>query len=1235
MDQSANRSGGALTRPRNTTSSSARTTTPKRTRHTQRDATSAISSASLATPSQSTQRSSVRRTPKNASIAFYYSKPAGEATDSSSSATIDVTSDEDDSYGSSVSQRPASIRRSQPSPSSRGQKREPNIHPKSPPSKRRLPNMSATFTNTTTPPSTQSTVAPANDAEMIDLTRDSSEEPLPAPPRPRPARQRPLPPPPPLQATRSESFEMVHAPSTSTGNMQKKPVVSSQSSSSFLQDMFKNGVDLPVSIIAHDKAVQKSMDEKLIAWSVQYTLAQGVSCGRWTWNDVLSKLDDLEGDEDKILPKTESIVYGRPCYLDEASAYQIGKQARLEQLAIMENQGAGMVMGNFHGEPGWFGGRIQQLAHLKQLPDDTYKVVLQPLEMVRGNSTRFARYLGSRRILKLSVTDKLLRQEGVQNYIRQIFVVCGRMFVPWVSKEGSLYLVETDQNHERDSCKSLGDHFRKSYASIFEWHNSPTLNQSQPWAKFVTRNVLGLSTSVPGIEFDADDIEYISDEVAEDWDISKGDAPAEKLLTDGCGYMNQAAFTQLTFNLELHAQPTAVQGRIAGNKGLWVMHPNDNKGLKPKIWIRKSQHKINHVKPYERSYRVFDVVSCGNPPSTVSLSSQSIIILSHNGISSEVLKSLMKDGIEREVRPLMADGETSPLAPLKVWDAAARAGSITGQRVARYAAGMGRVLGVARRRFKENNEYDETFNAGDEEPQVYTGRSASSGIPHNLSEVTVEIIQSGYTPAKSAFLHQKIYNLIKMVLTSSTSEYRIPLPEGTSREAFVIPDPHHVLKAGEVFFYSSEPLMDPKTRMIRNIPVGEAVIGRYPIRLPNDIQKVTVVDKHELYHYKDVIVIPVEGSTSFMQLLSGGDFDGDTAFLIWLEEVVDGFINKPLSPPPDKFLEDHFTRGKENVGSFCQRLLDAVDVRAAQKEFFNTLMTGLTNGNVGRYSVMHENALYQHGADHPKAIRLAYQFNTLLDSSKTGYVLRSGILEQDSREFVRRPLCFDPKGIPPKDNSRFVLDVIKAHVQHLADSLLNEYKKCEPKLTTADDPMFQEWAALTDSLRVSHSTLPEDKIVAKKSNVFLLQVKKHVHASWTEWRSATSRDKAAKGSENVQKDRKKRKSPENARDITDKASRMYAASLPDPEDPNEQHQYMHLMLLNRIKAYVAYCEDMRYPDELKPRTSPNDSFAFCVAFTQLCAMQAERSRTGYASSIRALDEMRGIGGAGRKVLDSL
>lgn len=152
----------------------------------------------------------------------------------------------------------------------------------------------------------------------------------------------------------------------------------------------------------------------------------------------------------------------------------------------------------------------------------------------------------------------------------------------------------------------------------------------------------------------------------EDWDVTPGDALVEKILTDDGDFINQAAFTYLTFNLKLATQPTAVQGHIAGNKDLWIIHPTNNAGLKPKICICKSQHKMDHIKPYEKSYRVFDVISCGNPPRTVSLSLQSITIFLYNRISLKVVKQLMKEEIEQEVKPLMVGSKTEPLAPLKI-----------------------------------------------------------------------------------------------------------------------------------------------------------------------------------------------------------------------------------------------------------------------------------------------------------------------------------------------------------------------------------------------------------------------------------------------------------------------------------------------------------------------------------------------------------------------------------------
>lgn len=95
-------------------------------------------------------------------------------------------------------------------------------------------------------------------------------------------------------------------------------------------------------------------------------------------------------------------------------------------------------------------------------------------------------------------------------------------------------------------------------------------------------------------------------------------------------------------------------------------------------------------------------------------------------------------------------------------------------------------------------------------------------------------------------------------------------------------------------------------------------------------------------------------------------------FLIWLEEVVNGFVNKPLSHPSANFLEDYFMQSKEDIVASGKCLMQ-MNVQAAQVKFFKTLMTGLTNSNVGKYLVIYKNVLYQYGVHHPKLVCLSYK----------------------------------------------------------------------------------------------------------------------------------------------------------------------------------------------------------------------------------------------------------------------
>lgn len=131
----------------------------------------------------------------------------------------------------------------------------------------------------------------------------------------------------------------------------------------------------------------------------------------------------------------------------------------------------------------WYGGQIQQIArlekHKKHNGDEEYQLRLQPLEMRRSN--RLTRFLGSRRVLQIRIPEDTLRQERdkVLKFLRQKFVLCGRIFLPTPPKDNSIYLIEINEDYQRLTQHWAGDQFRISYSQFVEWHNPIKFNSKQ------------------------------------------------------------------------------------------------------------------------------------------------------------------------------------------------------------------------------------------------------------------------------------------------------------------------------------------------------------------------------------------------------------------------------------------------------------------------------------------------------------------------------------------------------------------------------------------------------------------------------------------------------------------------------------------------------------------------------------------------------------------------------------
>jgi hypothetical protein len=156
-----------------------------------------------------------------------------------------------------------------------------------------------------------------------------------------------------------------------------------------------------------------------------------------------------------------------------------------EQAAIMENRGRGLgLMGDWHGAPNWYGGKVQQIFRLSKSdsPGPPYKVSMEKLESTKSN--RFSRFLASMRIGNMRIDAELIRKERkqVHTFLSQNFVVCGRVFRPFTSKDDSAYLMMTDRDFQRDPDEFFGDQYRHSFAQFLMWHNPFDLNAEQVWS---------------------------------------------------------------------------------------------------------------------------------------------------------------------------------------------------------------------------------------------------------------------------------------------------------------------------------------------------------------------------------------------------------------------------------------------------------------------------------------------------------------------------------------------------------------------------------------------------------------------------------------------------------------------------------------------------------------------------------------------------------------------------------
>ncbi|KAJ4478201.1 RNA dependent RNA polymerase-domain-containing protein [Lentinula aciculospora] len=962
-----------------------------------------------------------------------------------------------------------------------------------------------------------------------------------------------------------------------------------------------------VSDEAYSKPVQKWITDRHLPWGVQWEIARLVSIGKIDYSNIqISALDELrkEGTDAKAAPLKILMQWTTQAadtrednhfFANENRAKFPYDELDQEEECLNRDPYAGL---GFNCNSDWFGGKVVFRAKLKILqvvdPEKPpFKVVLERAEL--GASSRFSRRFGSKSFLRMKIPKMLTRHaDRLMDFLRQPFIIAGKVFRAFLEKEKNVFFYMTNENPELavdPSSKNM------SIEDFLNWHNPIELNQKQSAAKYASRFALGLSTSAPGLEIDPQNIFSIKNIVS-----AKGSD-----MTDGAGLINKAALQKLYHQFKWDVWPTAIQCRIAGAKGMLLLHPSDDSG-EPRVFIRPSMAKIKYPdQSLDRAQCIIDVLRTCHPRFRCKLSSETIINLADNRVPKSVFTDLLDQTLDLLITSLTTWDTVEDMA--KLWLTLSHLGGVFPARSARRKSGLARVNGYSERDAQENDDEDGLDEADDEPGSTAWWNDEVSGQPSSLEETVMRLIDGGFTPKDCPVMRDKLKRILISQISNHVTNFRIEVP--MSFTAFILPDPECVLEEGEVYFKSSTRGLLIQDEQYTDVLVGSVVVTRHPCKLPTDAQKWQAVDRSELRHYTDVLILSVKGDRRAADWLGGGDYDGDKALCIYQSEIVDSFsnANPRYGDPRDDIKAQCFSEHTETMAELLARTPatpgNSMERLHALQEY---LIGGIKTASlVGQASNMHDFLIYMYGLRHPETIRLAHIFCHTLDGSKTGLKIKPEIWKQDTSRYDKGNMSWkesDSKNKGKKVTTTVRMDnIIVERPSHLRPFIMDQLQthakvKGNKERVNVDLTYNTHAVSLDEALAAPWK---EQQKLAKRLQEAgcplitedLAKIKEHVHRMWETHRKEVT-PKANSFTDLA---------IESRQDILRKLSQQFAS------EPNEAAMFLSHDEILRLKASYAYMYD--YEKSARKWTR----FPWDVTMRELTAIKAKA--TGRSTTVTA------------------
>lgn len=610
-----------------------------------------------------------------------------------------------------------------------------------------------------------------------------------------------------------------------------------------------------------------------------------------------------------------------------------------------------------------------------------FNLQLHPVQFEK--SCRFQRRFGSDRFLYLNTPSwdftKIIRfnkadgeriQSGWNDWLMEEHSFLGRKWrvfhvepMKRAKTKGKKKTVTHDKRIILFATNGCGIQEPCSIGKMLDWFLPFARNQTQTFCKAYARFDLGLSRTVPTLVFKPSQIRLVDDvksngesEATEfnDPTLYWKDIPDNKVMNDGCSRMSVGAAHAIWKHLKKATGvngplPSAIQGRIGGAKGMWMISAEsftkDPEDIDIWIEISKSQlkfepHKADLSDDTFHPHRLtFEVSQFSSSPRHSELHISYIPIMADRGVSRDLMAEYMIERLDAERAELLerlAD-------PVRLYD---------------Y---------IHRNSASSSDGVDMPWQAA---------------LPSALEEKIKFLLESGFSPTKLQFLARSVQRFIRDQHLSQESSLRAPL--GKCTYLYGVADPLGVLEPGEIHVQFSTSFVDEMTdEKYLSLKGHDVLVSRQPACRRSDIQKVQAIVHPELSHLVDLVVFPSRGQFPLAGKLQGGDYDGDKFWLCWEDKLVRPFKNAPApveSPIPDEY----------GIRQDKRKLLDVMDPydvsdidEFLRESFFfrnNETMLGTATAYLSKQAYV-ENRIYS-----PVLDQICDIHDLLADAAKQGYL---------------------------------------------------------------------------------------------------------------------------------------------------------------------------------------------------------------------------------------------------------